>query len=140
RPPATRPDGNGMLATYSKPVAEPRAVVGPDDVIHLQKLAEAVHVEEDVLDYVLALTTFTRRHRRVHLGASPRAALALLLAAKARALLKGRDFVLPDDVKSLAPYVLAHRVLMAPEAELEGVGPATVVNEAVGQIAYRRRR
>jgi MoxR-like ATPase len=133
-------DEKRMLATYSRPVPEPRSVLGTDDVIHMQKLAEAVHVEEDVLDYVLALATFTRRHRRVHLGASPRAALALLLAAKARALLKGRDFVLPDDVKYLAPYVLAHRVLMAPEAELEGVGPQTIIAEAVAQIAYRRRR
>jgi len=133
-------DEKRMLATYSRPVAEVRAVLGPEDVIHMQSLAEAVHVEEDILDYVLALVTFTRKHRRVHLGASPRAALALLLAAKARALLKGRDFVLPDDVKYLAPYVLGHRVLMAPEAELEGVGAPTVVAEAVAQVAYRRRR
>ena len=133
-------DEKRMLATYSRPVAEVRPVLGPEDVIHMQSIAEAVHVEEDIFDYVLALVTFTRKHRRVHLGASPRAALALLLAAKARALVKGRDFVLPDDVKYLAPYVLGHRVLMAPEAELEGVGAATVVAEAVAQVAYRRRR
>jgi MoxR-like ATPase len=133
-------DEKRMLATYSRPVAEVRAVLGPEDVIHMQSIAEAVHVEEDILDYVLSLVTFTRKHRRVHLGASPRAALALLLASKARALVKGRDFVLPDDVKYLAPYVLGHRVLMAPEAELEGVGAATVIAEAVAQVAYRRRR
>ena len=133
-------DEKRMLATYSRPVAEVRPVLGPEDVIHMQSIAEAVHVEEDIFDYVLALVTFTRKHRRVHLGASPRAALALLLASKARALVKGRDFVLPDDVKYLAAYVLGHRVLMAPEAELEGVGAPTVVAEAVAQVAYRRRR
>jgi MoxR-like ATPase len=84
--------------------------------------------------------TFTRKHRRVYLGASPRAALALLLAAKGRALLKGRDFVLPDDVKYLAPYVLSHRVLMTPEAELEGAHADAVVGEATAQVPYRRRR
>jgi MoxR-like ATPase len=133
-------DEKRMLATYSRPVGEPTAVIGPEDVIHMQRLAEAVHVEEDIFDYVLGLAQFTRRHRRVYLGASPRASLALLLAAKARALLKGRDFVLPDDVKYLAPYVLGHRVLMTPEAELEGAQPITVIHEAVAQVPYRRRR
>jgi MoxR-like ATPase len=129
-----------MLATYSRPVAEPVAVIGPEDVIRMQALAEDVHVEDDILDFVLGLAHFTRKHRRVYLGASPRAALALLLAAKARALLKGRDFVLPDDVKYLAPFVLAHRVLLAPEAELEGAQADAVVTEALAQVPYRRRR
>jgi MoxR-like ATPase len=129
-----------MLATFSRPVAEPVAVIGIDDVIRMQSLVEDVHVEEDILDFVLALAHFTRKHRRVYLGVSPRAALALLLASKARALLKGRDFVLPDDVKYLAPYVLSHRVLLAPEAELEGASAQTVVTEALAQVPYRRRR
>jgi MoxR-like ATPase len=129
-----------MLATYSRPVGEPSAVLATTDVIRLQQLSESVHVEEDILDYVLGLATFTRKHRRVYLGASPRAALALLYASKARALLKGRDFVLPDDVKYLAPYVLAHRVLMTPEAELEGARADAVVGEAMAQVPYRRRR
>ena len=133
-------DEKRMLATYSRPVTEPNPVIGPADVIHMQRLAESVHVEDDILDYVLGLTHFTRRHRRVYLGASPRAALALLLASKARALLKGRDFVLPDDVKYLAPSVLAHRVLLTPEAELEGAQPSSVVAEAVAAVPYRRRR
>jgi MoxR-like ATPase len=136
----SEPNEKRMLATYSRPVAEPSAVLGTGDVIRLQQLTESVHVEEDVLDYVLGLATFTRKHRRVYLGASPRAALALLLAAKARALLKGRDFALPDDVKYLAPFVLAHRVLMTPEAELEGARADAVVAEAVAQVPYRRRK
>ena len=129
-----------MLATFSRPVTDPVAVIGPEDVIRMQTLVEDVHVEEDILDYVLALAHFTRKHRRVYLGVSPRAALALLLSAKARALLKGRDFVLPDDVKYLAPYVLSHRVLLAPEAELEGASAQSVVTEALAQVPYRRRR
>jgi MoxR-like ATPase len=136
----SEPNEKRMLAIYSQPVAEPGAVLGTGDVIRLQQLTESVHVEDDVLDYVLGLAIFTRKHRRVYLGASPRAALALLLAAKARALLKGRDFVLPDDVKYLAPFVLAHRVLMTPEAELEGARADAVVAEAVAQVPYRRRK
>jgi MoxR-like ATPase len=75
----------------------------------------------------------------VALGASPRAALQLLHAAKARALLGGRDFVLPDDVKHLARSVLAHRVLMSADAELEGLGPDAVVKEALDRVPYRGR-
>jgi MoxR-like ATPase len=133
-------DEKRMLATHSRPVPEPAPVIGPEDVMRMQRLAEQVHVEEDLFDYVLGLSLYTRRHRRVYLGASPRASLALLVAAKARALLKGRDFVLPDDVKLLAPYVLAHRVLMTPEAELEGAQPQAVVHEAIASVAYLRRR
>ena len=75
----------------------------PATILRLQELADAVHVEDELLEYVIALAQFTRTHRRVALGASPRAALQLVHAAKARALLGGRDFVLPDDVKHLAP-------------------------------------
>jgi MoxR-like ATPase len=134
------PDEKRMLATYSRPAPEPRVVMNADEVIKMQRLAEDVHVEDDVLDYVLGLVQHTRKHRRVYLGASPRSALALLLASKAHALLKGRDFVLPDDVKYLAPYVLAHRILMTPEAELEGTLAASVVGEALNAVAYKKRR
>jgi len=132
-------DEKRMLCTYNGPLAEPREVLTPEGVLRLQEVAAAVHVDDEILDYVLQLVHFTRRHRRVYLGASPRAALALVHAAKARALLAGRDYVLPDDAKSLAPYVLAHRVLLTPEAELEGVLPLTIVAEALDKVAYRRR-
>ena len=132
-------DEKRMLSTYNGPLAEPREILSPEGVLRLQELAAAVHVDDELLDYVLGLVHFTRRHRRVYLGASPRAALALVHAAKARALLAGRDYVLPDDAKHLAPYVLGHRVLLTPEAELEGVLPATIVNEALDKVAYRSR-
>ena len=71
------------------------------------------------------------------LGASPRAALALLHASRARALLHGRDYVLPDDVKTLAPQVLPHRLMLIAEAEMEGVSPGSVIAEALAQVAVR---
>jgi MoxR-like ATPase len=130
-------DEKRMLATYNQPVPALRPLVGPKDLLRMQELASAVHVSEEIFDYILGLVQHTRHHRRVYLGASPRAALALLRAAKAHALIRGRDFVLPDDVKGLAPLVLPHRVVMTPEAELEGVHAASVVAEAVERVAYK---
>jgi MoxR-like ATPase len=134
------PDERRMLTTYNRPVAEPRAVVGPEDVLRMQELADSVHVADEVFDYILALASYTRQHRRVYLGASPRAGLALLRAAKAIALVRGRDFVLPDDVKALAPLVLPHRILMTPEAELDGAHADAVVGEAIERVPYKNPR
>jgi MoxR-like ATPase len=133
-------DEKRMLMTYNQAPAEVRPVVGPDDILLMQGLAERVHVDEELYDYVLAMSLFTRRHRRVYLGASPRASLALLQAAKARALIGGRDFVLPDDVKAMAVPVLAHRLILTPEAELEGASADVVVHEALAEVAFRKRR
>jgi MoxR-like ATPase len=133
-------DEKRMLLTYNQPPAEIRPVVGPDDVLLMQQLAERVHVEEELYDYALALSVFTRKHRRAYLGASPRATLALMQAAKAQALVRGRDYVLPDDVKGMAGAVLAHRLVLTPEAELEGVQPEAIVTEALAEVQFRTRR
>ncbi|MBL8620467.1 MAG: MoxR family ATPase [Myxococcales bacterium] len=133
-------DEKRMLQTYDKPPPPVRPVVGPGEVLRLQALAQEVFVAEELLDYVLALTQFTRSHGRVYLGASPRAALALLHACKALALLRGRDYALPDDIRQLAPLVLAHRILMTPDAELEGGTGAAVVTEALAKVGYKTPR
>jgi len=103
----------------------------------MQALAQEVFVAEELIDYVLGLVAFTRSHAKVYLGASPRAGLALVHAAKGLALLKGRDYILPDDVRNLAPLVLGHRILMTPEAELEGNIGTQVVAEAVDKVGYK---
>jgi MoxR-like ATPase len=133
-------DERRMLATYNRPVPELSAIVSPDDLLRMQSLADDVHVAEEIFDYILGLCHFTREHRRVYLGASPRAGLALLRACKALALLRGRDFVLPDDVKELASLVLGHRIIMTPEAELEGVHQTRVVSEAIDKVPYKQPR
>jgi len=130
-------DEKRMLLRFSRPQAEIKTVLSPADVLELQALADAVHVDDEIVDYVLALVHFTRRHRRVALGASPRAALGLLSASKARALLAGRDYALPDDTKRLAPFVLGHRILLAPEAEMEGLQPLAIVLEALERVTIR---
>lgn len=132
----TPADEKRMLTTYDQPPAAPRAVIGPNDVLALCALAQRVHFAEEIIDYILGLVQFSREHKRVYLGASPRAALALLHASKARALLFGRDFVLPDDVRELAPAILSHRIVLAPEAELDGVTGAAVVTEALNRVTY----
>ncbi|MGZ3427863.1 MAG: AAA family ATPase [Polyangia bacterium] len=135
-------DEKEMLRRYASTTdstLQTRRVLEPGTILRLQELADAVHVEDELLDYVIALAQFTRTHRRVALGASPRAALQLVHASKARALLGGRDFVLPDDVKHLGPSVLSHRVMLSADAELEGMGADAIVREALDRVPYRGR-
>ena len=95
--------------------------------------ARALFVEESLNRYVVALLRHTRGSTRLALGASPRSGIALLRVAKARALSEGRDYVLPDDVKAIAGPVLAHRLILAPEARSAGLTAEEVVAEAVEQ-------
>jgi MoxR-like ATPase len=133
-------DEKRMLQTYDRPPPPVRAVVGPGEVLRMQQLAQEVFVAEELVDYILALTHFTRSHQRVYLGASPRAALALLHASKALSLVRGRDFALPDDIRQLAPMVLAHRIMMTPDAELEGSTGQAVITEALAKVGFKTPR
>jgi MoxR-like ATPase len=133
-------DEKRMLTTYDKPPPPVRPVVGPAEVLEMQALAQNVFVAEELIDYVIGLVAFTRSHARVYLGASPRAGLALVHASKGLALLRGRDYVLPDDVRHLASMVLGHRILMTPEAELDGAQGSNVVAEALDKVGYKMPR
>ncbi|MGI8920222.1 MAG: AAA family ATPase [Solirubrobacteraceae bacterium] len=108
-----------MLAAHESGdrVRELEPVVRRDDVLAAQDAAAGVFVAQPLRQYIVAVLDHTRQDRRVELGASPRAGLMLLRAAKARALLAGRDHSLPDDVQALAETVLAHRIVLAPEAD-----------------------
>ena len=101
------------------------------DVIAVTEDAKAVFVEESVNRYVVAVLRHTRTDSRLFLGASPRAGIALLRVAKARALANGRSFVSPDDVKAIAEPVLAHRLIVAPEARSAGLSAGDLVREAI---------
>jgi MoxR-like ATPase len=130
-------DEKRMLGAYDRAAPSVRAIIGPKDVLEMQALAQEVFVAEELLDYVLGLVAFTRNHARVYLGASPRAGLALTHASKGLALLRGRDYVLPDDIRHLAPLVLGHRIMMTPEAELEGALGTSVVAEALDKVGFK---
>jgi len=97
-----------------------RPILSAADLATLRQGVAAVHVEATVRDYITRIVRSTREEPSFALGASPRAGVALFLASRAEALLSGRDFVTPDDVKQLAPPVLRHRVMLTPEAEVEG--------------------
>ena len=108
-------------------------VVDADGLEALRQAARAVRVESSVIAYITSIVRATREAASLILGASPRGAVALLKTSRALALLEGRDFVIPDDVKQLAPAVLRHRVAVAPELELEGVSPDQALKSVLEQ-------
>ncbi len=114
------------------------AVTTADEVVAAQAAIRAIHLSDDVRDYVYRVVAATRKHPRLTLGASPRAGIALLLAAQAAAAIEGRDFASPDDVKSVAQLVLPHRLIVAPEAEIEGARAADLVREILGSVPVPR--
>ncbi len=127
-----------MLKTYSVGPPTARPVLDARDVAQLQGIAERVYLEDDLLDYAVAIAGYTRAHARVTLGASPRATLALVQAAKASAMLAGRPFVAPDDIRAVAESVLAHRMVLSDEDEVEPMARERFVEEALSKVSYRR--
>jgi MoxR-like ATPase len=127
-----------MLRTFGNepPVAKP--VLTAPEVQQLQSICARIHVEDDLLDYAVGLAAFTRNHPRVALGASPRASLSLLQAAKGWALLGGRPFIAPDDVRAVAPSVLGHRLVLSADADQDARVRQHVVDEALAKVGYRR--
>ncbi len=112
-------------------------VTDSKELITMQNLAKKVHCEDRVMEYIVDLVLHTRKDPNVLLGASPRASISLLTAAKAKALINGRDYVIPDDVKSLANHVLNHRILLRPEAELDGLTSKDVIQAALDSVEVR---
>ena len=115
-----------------------RAVAGPEDLAAGQAAVRRVQVAPEVAGYIVDIARATRESPSLSLGVSPRGATALLRAARAWAWLNGRDFVTPDDVVRLAPRVLAHRLLLSPEAELERFTPAAAIEAALAAVAVPR--
>jgi len=117
--------------THVPPLDELQPVVGAGEVTRLAEQAREVYVEESLSRYVVALLRQTRTDTRLYLGASPRAGIALLRVAKARALADGREYLVPDDVKAIAVAVLSHRLILGPEARSAGLGGEAIVTEAL---------
>jgi len=113
-------------------------VLDAKTLIELRELTRSIHMEEMVRTYVTRVIRATRSRPQITLGASPRAGVMLMLAAKAKALLAGRDFVSPDDVKAMAPAVLRHRILLIPEAEVEGLSPDDCLKEILSSTQVPR--
>jgi MoxR-like ATPase len=113
------------------PLATLETVIGVDQLLELQDQVRRVYVDPLVKQYIVDITTATRSHQDVYLGASPRGSLALFKTGQARAAIQGRDFVIPDDIKALAEVTLAHRLIINPAARIRNVGPRDIVKEVV---------
>jgi MoxR-like ATPase len=123
-----------MLRLHSRPIVEPRQVFTPEAILELQAQLSSVFAAETLLHYIVQLTETSRRHPDVALGASPRAALCLLRCARARALLDGRHYCTHEDVQAMAIGVLGHRLIVRPEAEIEGKQVADVIADILKQV------
>jgi MoxR-like ATPase len=106
-----------------------RPVLNAEQLLSIQAAVEHVHASEPIEQYIVSLTTATRQHAHVQIGASPRGSLALYQLARAHAMGQERDFVLPDDVKAMAPAALAHRLLLKPELWVRGIQAEHVIRD-----------
>lgn len=105
-----------------------------DELLTLRGLMSQVFVERSLIQYIALIVQQTRTSKAVYLGASPRASVAMLQSSKAYALLQGRDFVTPEDIKFVAPYVLQHRLILTAEAEMEGYSPIKVTQRLIDKV------
>ena len=119
---------------FQHPLEKLEQVVSVEELTQAQEAVKAVYVAPAVERYIVQLTRWTRQHRDVYLGASPRGSLTLYRAGQVRAAIQGRDFVLPDDVKALALPALAHRVIPSPAARLQDVDAGRIVEEIVASL------
>ena len=111
-----------------------KPVSNPPEILALQTAIEDVHVDEDLERYIVEIVARTREHSQVEVGASPRGSLALMKLGRARAALKGRDYVVPDDIKEIAVESLAHRILLKPDPWIKGVQTASIVREVLAAV------
>lgn len=118
----------------SHPIDSLRQVTDAAGILRLQAAIRDVHVDPLIRQYVVELTNATRQHESVYLGASPRGSLALFRTAQARALLEGRNYVTPDDVKELAQFTLAHRVIVSPGAKVKGATQAEIIAHCLQRV------
>jgi len=132
----SRDEEIGLLQdqTEGDPLGALRPVVTGGQVLDMVRIVGGVHVAPSLRSYVVDLLGATRADRDLYLGGSPRAGIALLKAAKAQALIRERDYVVPQDIKDLAARVLSHRVILSPDGRVHGKTAETVVDRALGSI------
>lgn len=111
-----------------------KPVMTLEELLTLRRLMDQVFVDRTLLHYMALIVQQTRTSKAVYLGASPRASVSMLQASKAYALLQGRDFVTPEDIKFVAPYVLQHRLILTAEAEMEGYSPIKVTQRLIDKV------
>lgn len=115
-----------------------KKAIKPKDLKKLIAVTNQVHLSDPMLSYAAQIVHETRQHSKIYLGGSPRASLALLNTSKVAAIMAGRDFVTPDDMKYMAPYILNHRIILTPEAEMEGLTEEEVIKDILSTIEIPR--
>jgi MoxR-like ATPase len=132
----TESEENEILLRFEQddPLVSLEPVTSPDELREMQTAIRQVRVEASVRSYAVQVTRATREHPAVALGASPRGTMALYRTAQARAAIHGRDFVIPDDIKTLAPHVLTHRIIINSQTRLRGLTTAEVVIQVVDEV------
>jgi MoxR-like ATPase len=127
---------DAILARFAadRPLDDLQPTVSAAELLELAASLERMYLDADVRRYVVRVVQATRAHPAFELGASPRASLALMRASRAWAAIQGRNYVLPDDVKHLAPHVLSHRLLLSPQARIRGRTVEAVVEESVESV------
>ncbi|MEH6942628.1 AAA family ATPase [Bacillus sp. JJ722] len=116
------------------PIEGIKPVVSIEEVRRLQEEVKHIHVEQAIKEYIVKIANETRNHHSIELGVSPRGSIALMKASQAYALMQGRDYVLPDDVQYLAPYVFAHRIILKPEVKYGGISQESIITSILSSI------
>ncbi len=127
-----------VLDRYSgqeSPLKTLAPVCGGQEIIAMQEMVGAIYCSREVRSYVATIAAATRKHQALQLGVSPRGAIALVRAAQACALLSGRDYILPDDVRRMALPVLSHRLILTPEARMKGYSAETILSQLIDTVA-----
>ncbi len=120
------------------PLADVKTILGAQEIAEYREKVASLHVDNHLMKYIAQIVHETRQNKSLFLGASPRASLGILGAAKALAAINGRDFVVPEDIKEVALPVLGHRILLTPEKEMEGLGTVQVIEQIIDKIEVPR--
>ncbi|MCB0036437.1 MAG: MoxR family ATPase, partial [Anaerolineales bacterium] len=127
---------NDILLRFERhdPLETLENMVAPETILEMQAQVREIRVEQSVREYIVQVCRTTRLHEDIELGASPRATMALYRTCQALAAIRGRAFVIPDDVKMLVPYVLTHRLVINPQTRLRGRDPEAVIRDVVETV------
>ncbi|MFO8077849.1 MAG: MoxR family ATPase [Thermoplasmatota archaeon] len=124
-----------MLAQKNKTREKPQKIIAAEEVKQLIGMHHRVYAEQSILRYIVDIIDETRNHNQLVMGASPRAGEHLLYASKAFALINGREYVIPDDVRAVAPKVLTHRLILSTDADLEGISRKKIIDDIISTVA-----
>lgn len=132
----TQSEESDILVWQKKehPIESLSAVLELTDILNLQAKVKEVEITPEMIDYIIKLISFTREMEEIKLGGSPRASLGLMHASRALALLRGRDYVTPDDVARVAPYVLRHRLILSPKAKISGSTTDDIISKILNSV------